>query len=397
MIKLSALFTRQAGLLFCGLVLLVGFGFVVARSGPLAPIRVTAVAVETGHVTPSLFGIGTVEARRSYFIGPTAAGRVRSIQVDVGDRVSAGQMLAEIDPVDLDERIRSMEASYARAHSALTGAEAQRKDAQARKDLAAINTRRYLDLGEKRFVSASAVEGKQQELTSAQAALESAEANQLGARQELARLKAEQEALHQQRRNLRLLAPRDGVVTSRDAEPGSTVIAGQSVLKLIQPDSLWLKVRLDQGRSRGLIEGLPVEIVLRANPSAKLPGKVVRIEPVSDSVTEERIAFVALAKALPGLTVGELAEVTVHTAPGEPTLVLPNAAVKHTVRGAGVWRLQDGRPGFTPVTSGLSDLDGRVQILAGLRAGDWVVAYSEKELAEGARIKVVDQLVGEKR
>ncbi|SDH75851.1 efflux RND transporter periplasmic adaptor subunit [Propionivibrio dicarboxylicus] len=394
--KLTALFTRQSGLWLVGLLLLLGFGFVGVRSGPLAPIRVTTVSVETGLVTPALFGIATVEARRSYFIGPTAAGRVRSLQVDVGDRVKAGQNLAEIDPVDLDERIRSMDASYARAHSALIAAEAQRKDGLARKDLASLNARRYLDLGEKKFVSTSAVEGKQQELISAQAALESADANLLGARQELSRLNAEQAALHQQRKNLFLLAPRNGIVTSRDAEPGSTVIAGQSVLKLIDPDSLWLKVRLDQGRSRGLVGGLKAEIVLRANPGITLPGKVVRVEPLSDAVTEERIAFVAFDTVPSDLTVGELAEVTIHVAPGPMTLILPNAAIKHTVRGAGVWRLQNDQPTFVPVTLGLSGLDGHIQILGGLQEGDRVIAYSEKELSDSSRVRVEEQLVGGK-
>ena len=105
-------------------------------------------------MTPSLFGIATIEARRSYFIGPTGAGRVKSIQVNVGDRLKAGQLLAEIDPIDLDERVRSLEAAYARAQSAVAAAEAQRKDAEARGTLARINAKRYLDLGER---SASSV------------------------------------------------------------------------------------------------------------------------------------------------------------------------------------------------------------------------------------------------
>ena len=109
----------------------------------------------------------------------------------------------------------------------------------ARRQLAEINAKRYRDLGGKNFVSPSAVEGKQQELDSAQAALEASEANLLGARQEQLRLKADQDGLREQRGNLRLLAPRDGLVISRDAEPGSTVIAGQAVLLLVEPDSLW--------------------------------------------------------------------------------------------------------------------------------------------------------------
>lgn len=388
--------SKRLGLLAFGVVLLIGFGLVVSRSGPLAPIQVTVVRAEMGRITPSLFGIGTIEARRSYFIGPTAAGRVQSIQVDVGDHVKAGQVLAEIDPVDLDERIRSLAATYARAESAVTAAEAQRKDALARKELAQMNNKRYIDLGEKRFVSPSAVEGKQQELFSAQAGLDAANANLQSAHLELSRLQADQKGLSQQRQNLRLSAPHDGIVTSRDAEPGSTVIAGQSIVKLIEPESLWVKVRLDQGRSRGLASGMLADVALRSNLSAKITGKVARVEPLSDSVTEERIVFVVLDKLPAGLTVGELAEVTLKGAPTTEMLTLPNAAIKHTLQGAGVWLVQDGKPKFSKVTLGESGLDGRVQILDGLNDGDEVVAYSEKELSQGARIKFVKSLAGGK-
>ena len=218
----------------------------------------------------------------------------------------------------------------------------------------------------------------------------------LGARQELTRLKADQEGLRQQRQNLRLMAPRDGIVTSRDAEPGSTVIAGQSVVKLIEPESLWVKVRLDQGRSRGLTVGLPAQVSLRSNLATKLNGKVARVEPVSDSVTEERIAFVALEKLPSGLTVGELAEVSVNTTPGISTPTLPNAAIKHTVQGTGIWVVREGKPVFAKVAVGETSLDGLVQIRDGLHEGDVVITYSDKELAEGSRIKVVERLVGSK-
>lgn len=392
--KRPAFLSRRLALIAFVVTLLAGFTMVVARTGPLAPVQVTVAHVEMARVAPSLFGIGTVEARRGYFIGPIAAGRVRAVLVDVGERVEAGQLLAEIDPVDLDARIDSLAAGHARAQSAVVAAEAQHKEAQARQQLAALNARRYLDLGERRFVSTSAIEGKAQELVSARAAREVAEANLLGARQELARLRAEQDALRQQRRNLRLLAPHDGIVSSRDAEAGSTVVAGQSIVRLIEPDSLWIKVRLDQGRSRGLAVGLPAELVLRANPSLKLSGTVRRVEPLSDSVTEERIAYVGLAALPAGLTVGELAEVTVIVAPGPAMPTLPNAAIKHTPQGTGVWRLIDGKPDFARVATGERGLDGRVEIRGGLREGDTVIVHSARALSAGSRIKVVEQLVG---
>ena len=395
--KLPAINFRQVGLLAFGVALLAGFGFVVSRSGPLAPIQVTVARAEKASFAVALFGIGTVEARRSYLIGPIAAGRVRTVAVDVGERVTAGQVVAEIDPVDLDARMQSLAAAHARAQSAVTAAEAQRKEAQARREVAGLNSKRYLDLEQKQFVSASAVEVKQQELISAQAAVDVAEANIAGNRQELVRLAADQNGLRQQRQNLRLFAPGDAIVTSRDAEPGSTVIAGQSVVRLIDPHSLWIKVRLDQGRSRGLTAGMSAAVALRSNPATKLAGKVVRVEPVSDSVTEERIVFVALEQLAPGLTVGELAEVTLTSAPAADMLTLPNAAIKHGVQGTGVWVVRDGAPEFAKVVPGESGLDGRVQIREGLREGDEVVVYSEKELASGARIKLVERLAGSRQ
>ena len=395
--KLDSFFSRKFGLLAFAVILLVGFGFVVARSGPLAPTKVTITRVETGSLSSSLFGIGTVEARRSYFIGPTAAGRVKAVHVDVGEQVKAGQLLAEIDPVDLDERLRSLEASYARASSAVLAADAQRKDVLARQTVAGLNAKRYRDLGDKHFVSPSAVESKQQELTSAQAAVDASEANLQSARQEVVRLKADQDALRQQRNNLRLVAPVDGVLTIRDAEAGSTVIAGQSVLKLIEPSSLWVKVRLDQGRSRGLAAGQAASIALRSNPGMPLTGKVVRIEPVSDSVTEERITLITFDQIPPGLSIGEMAEVTVQTAANQSGLTLPNAAIKQMPEGSGVWKLRDGKPVFVAIKLGTSTLDGSVQVLEGLGADDEIIVFSERELSEGSRVKIVEQLAGQRQ
>ena len=392
--KPSQFISRKLGLGLFAAILVVGFGVVVARSGPLSPIQVTTLRVDSGSLSPAIFGIGTVEARRSYLIGPTAAGRVKAVHADVGEMVKAGQLLAEIDPVDLDERLRSTEAAYARAASAVTAAEAQRKDALTRRQLAELNAKRYRDLGGKNFVSPNAVEGKQQELDSAQAAVEASEANLQGARQEQLRLKADQDGVRQQRGNLRLLAPRDSLVISRDAEPGSTVIAGQAILRLVEPNSLWVKARLDQGRSRGLAVGQPVDIVLRSNSWTPLPGKVARLDPMSDSVTEERIAQIAFERIPEGLSVGEMTEVTVKTGAAKSGLQLPNAAIKQMPQGSGVWKLKDGKPSLIPVKLGSTSLDGNVQILDGLGAGDEVVIHSERDLNEGVRIKVVSQLLG---
>lgn len=390
----SSMTRRRLVLLLLGAVLAAAMLFVVLRAGPLAPTRVTVVQAAEGRLTPALFGIGTVEARRSYLIGPTVAGRVRAVAVDVGDRVKAGQLLAEMDPVDLDERTAALDASVARAGSTVAAAAALRRDAQARKELAAVNARRYVELGAQNFISPGAVEARLQEQASADALVGAADANLAAARQDQQRLAAERAALRQQRANVRLLAPADGVVTGREAEPGSTVVAGQAVVRVIEPSSLWVKVRLDQGRSGGLAAGLPAQVLLRSKPGQALTGKVARVEAVSDSVTEERVAQVSFDRAPANLSVGELAEVNLSLPATAKAVLLPNAAIRRLHAQAGVWTVDGGALRFAPVRIGQASLDGQVQVLEGVMPGATVVVHSEKDIGEHSRIRVVDALAG---
>ena len=374
--------------------LLGGFGWILARSGPLAPTRVTVAEVVKADLAPTLFGVGTVEARRSYQIGPTVAGRVLSVSVDVGDAVKAGQILAEMDPIDLDQRAAAAAAAQARAGSSIAAAQAQARDAQLRLQLAGANARRYVELGEKAFVTRSVVDGKLQEEQSAQAQLNAAEATLAGARQDQARLAAEHAGLLAQRAKIRLLAPVDGVITARDAEPGSTLVAGQSAVRMIDPASLWLRLRLDQSRSGGLQPGLPASIQLRSQPGSTLTGQVARVDLIADSVTEERIAQVSFERVPATLSLGEIGEITVQLPTIGQALLIPNAAIRHQGDKTGAWKLVDGGLQFTVLKLGAGGSDGGIQVIDGLSVGDRIVVYSEKALKADSAIKVVSALTG---
>ncbi len=388
---------RRLGLGALGLAMVALLAYVALNAGPLAPTRVTVTTVKEGRISPAIFGIGSVDARRSWVIGPTVAGRVLSVKVDVGDVVKAGQLLAEMDPVDLDQRLAALDAGIARAGSTQLAALAQVADASARKELAAINAKRNRELAAQNFISAGALESRLQERASADAVLQAAQANLSGTGQDLARQKAERAALAQQRGNVRLLAPADGVVTSRDAEAGNTVVAGQPVVRIIDPSSLWVKLRVDQGRSAGLAPGLKASIVLRSQPTAPVTGQVARVEILADNVTEERIAQVSFdvptASGAIIASVGELAEVTLQLPETKTSLLLPNASIQRVQGQTGVWRLDGGKPVFAAVKLGTYNLGGHVQILEGLQANDTVVVYSQKALTEGARVQVVEALV----
>ncbi len=393
--KFLSINRRMLALLAVVVPLLALLIYVALRSGPLAPIPVTVTTAKSRPIAPALFGIGTVEARFTYRIGPTVAGRIKRVEAQVGDRVQAGQLLGEMDPVDLDDRIAAQDAALKRGESVVLAAEAQVRETLARKSYAENQASRYEQLLQARSVSEEAVEGKRQERQVTEAGFAAARANLDAARQESARIHADRGGLIQQRANLRLIAPVRGLVAARNADPGTTVVAGQSVVEVIDPASLWINVRFDQLRVSGLRAGLPVQIVLRSQEGIRFAGRVLRLEPMADAVTEETLAkviFDALPKRLP--PVGELAEVTVAMSALPETPVVPNASVQRVAGRLGVWLIEEDKLRFRPIKVGATDLDGRVQILEGLKAGERVVVYSQRALAPRSRVKIVERLEG---
>ena len=368
------------------------FGWIIATQGPLAPVKVTLAEAAETKLERTLFGIATVEARRSHSIGPTLAGRVARVLVDQGDPVRAGQLLAEMEPVDLDARLAAGAASAAAATQRVQSAEAVLAEASSRAQLAKNSADRYADLRKKNFVSQEAADAKSHEAAAAQSARSSAAAALAAAKDDARRAQSELAGTGKNREHLRMTSPADGIVTARLAEPGSTVVAGQAVMQVIDPASLWLRVRIDQGRSQGLAIGLPAQIALRSHPGEKLAGRVERVDWIGDSVTEERIANIVFDNVPAGLAIGELAEVTLSLPAIEKTLVIPAAALHRQGTNSGIWQPADNRARFVPVTAGAMSADGLVEVRQGLAAGDTVIVHSAKALADGTRIKPVDAL-----
>ncbi len=383
---------RTLGLGLIAVAFVAGFGGIVATQGPLAPVKVTVAQAAEAKLERSLFGIATVEARRSHSIGPTLAGRVARVLVDQGDAVKAGQLLAEMEPVDLDARLAAGAASAAAARQRVQSAEATLAEASSRAQLAKNSADRYADLRKRNFVSQEAADAKSHEATASQAARTAAAAALAAAKEDVRRAQSELAGTGQNRAHLRLVSPVDGVITARLAEPGSTVVAGQAVLQVIDPASMWLRVRIDQGRSSGLAVGLSAEIALRSRPGEKLAGRVERIDWVGDAVTEERIANVVFDTPPHGIAIGELAEVSLRLTAIEKALAIPVAALQRQSAQNGVWRPAEGRARFVPVTAGTISSDGLVEVRQGLAAGDAVIVHSGKALADGTRIKPVDAL-----
>jgi len=88
-----------------------------------------------------------------------------------------------------------------------------------------------------------------------------------------------------------------------------------------------------------------------------------------------------------------MAEATIQLPPTPKTLIVPAASIQRQAASTGVWRMESGKPVFALVKVGAASLDGKVQVLDGLKADDEIVVYSQKPLTTGARVQVVDTIV----
>lgn len=380
-------------LIVLGLLIAGVFVWVVTTQGPLAAVKVTVGKASIGTLSNGVFGVGVVEARRSYNLAPTITSRVSRVLVDQGDHVRVGQLLAEMDAVDLNDRVTSSQQAAERSIYSTQVAGAQLAEAQSRLQNANSAYTRFTELRASGYVSQEMVDAKMHEKNAALAAVAAANAALSSSQLDQTRTRADASGIGKLRAQTRLVSPVNGIVISRLAEPGATVVAGQTIIQVIDPASLWVKTRIDQKQAGLVRAGQPAEIVLRSQPQTALPGSVKRVEQTGDAITEERLVDVVFAQAGVAAAVGELAEVTIKLPQLDQALSIPTTALKRLDKQEGVWVVQGGRVQFKAVKAGLSTLEGRTQIVSGLAEGEELIVYSQQALHAGMKVKTVAEIV----
>lgn len=326
------------------------------------PVLVVHPVAEDGRADAAY--AGEVRAREESALAFRVGGKLVRRLVDVGDRVHAGQLLAELDPGDLQLQAQAAQAQLAAAQAELARAGADRA--------------RFAKLAQQQLVSRSALD--------AQDAAYAAAAGQVRA------IRAQLDVARNQAAYAQLRAPRDGAIASRQAEAGQVVAAGQPVFVLAADSGREVAFAVPEGAVASVHAGDPVTVELWNTPGARLQGTVRELAPAADPQTRTYAARATLADAA-AVTLGQSARVFVDGHAGDRPLGVPLAAVQ---RGAGnvtaVWVVDPATRELrlVPVRLGTWDED-RVPVLSGLRAGDWVVAAGGHLLREGEVVAPVDR------
>jgi len=342
---------------------------------PEEPVRaVKVMTVGVNNFSSGYEFAGEVRAQVESRLGFRVGGKIIKRQAELGQRVKAGQVLAQLDPQDY-----KLAADSARA---------QLQVAATNRDLAAADYKRYLALKEQNFISGAELERRETTLKAAQAQVDQAQ-SQLNVQGNQASYAV-------------LVADVAGVITSIDADPGQVVAAGTTVVRIAADGVRDVVFSVPEDKVAAIKPGMAVKVRGWAQSTldgqaATMMAKVREVSASADPATRTYQVKLALdAKTPPpplGATVSVLPE-GLGGVQGMPVIKLPTTALRQEGQASAVWVLDKASMTVKSQTVQIATADGNEAVIAsGLQPGMLVVSAGVHVLSPGQKVTIYQEKV----
>jgi RND family efflux transporter MFP subunit len=310
---------------------------------------------------------GNMQAYSDTPIYARTPGYLKRWTVDIGQRVKAGELLAEIDAPELDDQLAQAKADHATA--------------EANYRFAASTAARWEALLKKDSVSRQEAEEKRNDMAARKAVLDAARYN-------VARL----EKLQSYKR---LYAPFDGVITARNVEVGMLIDAGggaaRELFHIAATRKMRVYVNVPQSYARDAVAGGEATVTLTEFPGRTFKGRLARTTRSIDATTRTLLAEVEVDNATGELLPGAYAQVHLKLSTPHPVLVLPVNTLLFRPEGVMVAVLQpDQTARLTPIELG-RDFGTEVEVVSGINAEDSIIVNPSDSLVSGAQVRLVQE------
>ena len=354
--------------------------------------RLVVMRVERGPTQNIITLPGTMQALAEAPILARTDGYLKRRLVDIGDRVQAGQVVAEIDAPELDQQIHQAEAASEQAQAAIDQAQANLEQGKANRELARITAERSKKLTERGITSQQEGDQSEAQLAAQQANVQALEKGVLAQRSNLAAVKANLARLQELQGYRLVKAPFEGVITLRNVDVGALVSTGNTLLyRIAQTGTLRTYVNVPQSSVNGVHIGQAAVLTVSHLPGRRFSGTVARMARALDPATRTMLVEVDVPNADGALFPGTYAEVDLSGARANPPVVVPAAALIFRTDGAQVAIVQaDGTVHLQRITVG-RDYGDRVEILQGLTDGTQIIAAPGDMAREGAKVVPVER------
>jgi membrane fusion protein (multidrug efflux system) len=317
-----------------------------APKGP-PPIIIEATKVASVKLPQGIGAVGSLRSDETVILRPEVAGRVAHIGFREGERVAKGQVL-----VKLDDSVQQADVSRARANLTLSKTKHDRS----------------IDLRNKGFLSAQALDETLNNLKVAQADAELMEAR-MG--------------------KTAIRAPFSGTIGLRQVSVGDYVKEGQDMVNLESIDPLKVDFRVPELALSQVKDGQTIQITLDAIPDKAYDGKVFAINPLIDANGRSIVIRAQVPNRDGKLRPGMFARVKLFTSGSKDTLVVPEESLFPLGDDKYVYKVVDGKATRQKIEIG-QRREGRVEVVSGLAADDVVVTAGVIKLREGAPVAIVN-------
>jgi len=385
-VKLIMLNIKRVTIAFAVASLLAGCGknevTPAAKTAPASPVAVSVIPVRSTNWPDVYEATGTVRARMSSAIASRMTGQVREVRVNLGDRVSAGQVLVVLDAEGLDAASSGSEAALAEARSAQPEIESAVTAAKAQLDLAQITFGRMRDLFAKKSIS-------NQEFDEASAKLKVAEANYamaMAKREQLAgKIAQAEQGVRSARINRSystIVAPFAGIVAEKSIEPGMLATPGAPLITIEQAGAWRLEASVEESRLANIRRGQAVEVQIESL-GRTVDGRISEIVPAVDPASRTATVKIDLPQVA-DLRGGQFGRARFKMGQRE-VLAIPANAVAERGQLQNVYIATENTARARMVTLGARNGD-QVEVLSGLTAGDTLIYPIPSGLSEGSPI-----------
>ena len=351
---------------------------------------VNVVKVERSGSKASLMLPGNIQAVTEAPILARASGYIKKRNADIGDRVKAGQVLAEIEAPELEQQIRQAKASVDQANAAIQQAQAALLQGQSNEALARVTAERWKKLLDRGVVSKQENDNYQFQWTSQQANVQALEKAVSASRSNAGAVEANVARLTQLLDYQTVRAPFAGVITVRNVDVGALVNEGSTLLyRVAQTDRLRTYLNVPQVDSQSVRVGQTATLAIPDLPGRSFPATVTRTSNALDPSSRTLLVEVQLGNSGGQLVPGMYAQVDLSVPRKNPPLVIPGDTLVIRADGPQVAVVApDGGVHFTRIQLG-RDFGATLEVLSGLDEGQELAVNPSDAIREGTKVKAV--------
>lgn len=361
-----------------------------SRRDAAALPQVSAAQVLRSPAKVALELPGSIQALTEAPILARADGYLKRRLVDIGDRVSSGHLLAEIEAPELDQQLDQARASLQQAIAAQEQSSASLEQARANFQLASVTARRWANLLARGAVSQQDHDVYQAQARAQGANVQAQEKNVLAAGGNIAAARANVARLEQLLSYRQVRAPFSGIVTLRNVDTGALISAGQTLLfRIAQPSTLRTFVNVPQGYASSLRPGLSATLTFADLPGRSFAGRVARANSALDQNTRTLLAEIQLPNPGGQLMPGMYCQVSLEIERTNQPLIIPGDTLMLRAQGPLVAIVRDdGTVHLQTIRLG-RDYGKQLEVLDGLAPGQWLVVNPSDAVREGVRVNAL--------